>query len=219
MGANGIFMDESGYDYGKTRSEFNERVEYVHNQTSANIAFANAWNLNHILGTANDTNFPNSTYNPDGDPSALTNLDWALMESFGVNTAAYTNDYEDKAQWAARVVQMLGLRAQFGVNMAGIAVIKDDDAGAQDMFNFAYVAGLEASLDAVGSSDEAYGASSGKATHWTRPDTDGLIGLYSLNPSVQADVNDGDVYLRFVQNAKLTLDFSSGEEASGITRF
>jgi hypothetical protein len=219
MGANGIFLDESGYDYGKTRAEFNERVEYVHGKNSSNIAFANAWNLNHVLGVVNDPSYPNSTYNSSEDPSALTNLDWVLLESFAVNTAAYQNDYEDKAQWAARVVQMLVLRAQFGVNVAGVAVIKDDGEGAQDMFDFAYVAALEASLDAVGSSDENYGSSSGKATHWQRQQVQDVIGLCSLNPSVQADANDGDVYLRFVQNAKLTLDFSSGEEASSITRF
>lgn len=219
MGANGIFLDEAGYDYGKTRAEFNERVEYVHGRTTAKLAFANAWNLDHVLGTVDDPNFPNSQFNPSEDPSALTNLDWALLESFAVNTMSYANDYEDKAQWAARAVQMLGLRAQFGVNMAGVAVIKDDDAAAQDLFDFAFVAALEASLDAAGSSDENYGSSSGKATHWQRQQVQDVIGLYSLNPSIQADANDGDVYLRFVQNAKLTLDFSAGEEASGITRF
>jgi hypothetical protein len=37
LGVDGIFMDEAGYDYGKTRSEFNDIVDYVHGKTNANI--------------------------------------------------------------------------------------------------------------------------------------------------------------------------------------
>ena len=78
LGVHGIFMDESGYDHGRTRSEFNERVDYVHGLSSASIAFANAWNTDNILGTANDPSYPNSTYNNPLTESALTYNDWIL---------------------------------------------------------------------------------------------------------------------------------------------
>jgi hypothetical protein len=58
----GIFIDACGYDYGTPatngRGAFNERVDYIHNKASCNIAFANAWNSDHILGTTNDPTYP-----------------------------------------------------------------------------------------------------------------------------------------------------------------
>ena len=59
----GVFMDESGYDFGKTRSEFNDRVDYVHGKhSSTGLCFANAWKPDHVLGTVNDPSYPNSTF-------------------------------------------------------------------------------------------------------------------------------------------------------------
>jgi len=63
LAVHGIFMDEAGYDFGKTRAEFNTCVDYVHGKTHAKLCFANAWNTDHVLGTTNDVSYPNSTYN------------------------------------------------------------------------------------------------------------------------------------------------------------
>ena len=107
LGVHGIFMDESGYDYGTTatndRSAFNTKVDYVHNQTTASICFVNAWNLDHILGTDNDTSYPNTTWNPSLLESNLTNNDWVLLESFPINTTSYTSTggYQSKSDWAS----------------------------------------------------------------------------------------------------------------------
>lgn len=219
MGIHGIFMDASGYDYGKTRSEFNERVDYVHDLDL--LAFANAWNLDHILGI-NDTSYPNSTYNPGLVASNLNINDWVLLESFAINTTAYTastpDGYEAKADWAARGVKMLSLRATYGVNVAGSCVIADGHSSKQDLFNFAYTSALMWSLEAMGSSDTSYGSSSAKTKYLTRLDTSGLRSLWSLNPAVRNDVNDNDIYRRFIEHAQMYVDFSSSAQASALTK-
>lgn len=217
----GIFMDEAGYDYGKTRSEFNERVDYVHGKTYSKVAFANAWNTDHILGTANDASYPNSTYNSGSVESKLNTSDWVLLESFAINTTAYsgTGGYESKSDWAVRGVKAINLRATYGVNFAAVGIINDGNASESDLFKFGYVSSLMFSLEAVGSANTSYGSSDAKTKFITRPDVLNMGIVWSLNPSVQVDTLDADVYHRYVENGKLSLDFSSSAQTSVISKW
>lgn len=223
LGVHGIFMDEAGYDYGKTRVEFNERVDTVHGQATANRCFANAWNLDHVLGIVNDPSYPNTAFNPGLIASHLGVEDWVLLESFGVNTSAYTatglNGHEPKAQWAARGVKAIGLRAAFGVNVAAVGIINDDNPNGQTLFNFAFTGAMAFSLDAMGTSSVYYGASTAQVKLWTRPDVSGCGGVWTLNPSVQLDVNDANVYRRFAETARFDMDFTSNAQASAIVKW
>lgn len=214
----GIFMDEAGYDYGRTRSEFNDRVDYVHDQTYANICFANAWNMDHIIGTTNDTSYPNSTYNSSTTASNLSSDDWYLLESFAVNTQDYTGDYASKSDWSSRGSKAINHRNTYGINLAAVNKIEDGDTNETSLFNFCFASSLMFSLDANGSSDHSYGSSSAKTKFITRPDVTG-INCWSLSPSVQVDVNDYDIYHRYADFVKISVDFSSGSEASSITKF
>lgn len=220
LGVHGIFLDEAGYDFGVDRSAFNTAVDYVHGKTTANVCFANAWNIDHVLGTDDDVSFPNSTYNPTAEESSLTNADWILLESLAVNTTAYSgNDgYESGSQWYTRVVKATNLRATYGVNMAGSCVIANGDAEAQNLFNFAFVSSLMNAFDGFGSSDTNYGAGA-TVTYWARPSVEGIGTVWELYPGVQQDVSDSDVYHRYSESAKMSLDFSSGAHSSTITKY
>jgi len=217
----GIFMDEAGYDYGKTRSEFNEVVDYVHEKTYSKAAFVNAWNTDHILGTANDVSYPNSTYNSGVIASKLNTSDWILLESFAINTTAYsgTSGYASKSDWSARGVKAVNLRATYGVNFAAIGIIDDGNVNESSLFNFGYIASLLFSLEAVGSANTSYGSSDAKTKFIARPDISDMDCLWSLNPSVQIDTLDVDVYHRYVENGKLSVDFSSGAQTSTISKW
>jgi len=219
----GIFMDEAGYDYGSTttngRAAFNTKVDYVHNKTYAKLCFVNAWNMDHIIGTTNDASYPNTTWNPNLVASNLTYNDYYLLESFAVNTLAYGTDYESKSDWAARGVKATGHRYTYGINLVGSCVIQDGHADTTALLNFAFTSALMFSLDAFGSSDHYYGSSSAKNTFISRPDCSFMAEVYELSPSVQVDVGDSDVYHRYVQFGKLSIDFSSGAQTSSITRF
>jgi len=218
IGVHGIFMDEAGYDYGKTRQEFNTAVDYVHDEGL--ICFANAWNMNHVLGTANDPSYPNTTYNPSADESNLAQTDWYLMESLAVNTLVYSGDgVAPKADFVARVNTMTTLRATYGINVAAINVINDSHAQGQALFDFAFIAACIASLEGVGSSDDYYGASSAKTKFWDRPDVSEIGRLWDLWPMLSADNNDADKVLRFLDFGRLMLDFSTGAVDSDILKY
>jgi hypothetical protein len=220
----GIFMDEAGYDHGTPatngRDAFNTKVDFVHGKTYASLCFVNAWNMDNIIGTADDPSYPNSTWNPSLNASHLTENDWYLLESFAVNTTAYSGNagYADKATWAARGEKAKGHRYEYGINLAAAAIINNDNVAGEDLFDFHFISSLMYSLDAQGSSDTSYGAS-GAVDWWPRPDVIGMGRLYSLSPSVQEDAGDADVYLRYVDAGRFKLDFSTGAQLSSITKW
>lgn len=214
----GVFFDEAGYDYGKTRQECNDRVDYVHNLSSAKLCFVNAWNMDHTVGLINDPSFPNATFNSVLAESNLTKNDWYLLESFGVNTLSYTNDYEAKAAWFVRGTKAVAHRKNYGIKLASVGVISNDSAKAVDLFNFVMTGSMMFSLDAMGSSDENYGSSSAKVIMWERPDVTGLGRVWDIEPSVSEDSTDADAYIRFTDFGKLTVDFTVGAEGSDIVK-
>lgn len=220
LGVNGIFMDESGYDFGKTRTEFNERVTYIHGRSSSSLAFANAWNLDHILGTVNDASYPNTTYNSGLVESDLDYNDWVLLESFGIGLAyTGTDGYETGSQWASRTVKALGHRQTYAINIAGVGTIANADVHGDDKFLFGYIGALMNSLEAYGSSDTNYGSSSAAVNFWTRPNTANIGRVYNINPSILVDVGDSDVYHRYIDVAKFTLDFSVSAQLATLTKY
>ena len=217
----GIFMDEAGYDYGRTRDEFNQRVDYVHSMTYANKCFANAWNTDHILGLTNDPSYPDSTFNDSSAESNLVETDWILLESHPVNSDSYVaNDsYESKSDWATRSVKAHDLRAIYGVNFASLNIIVNDHTDSTALSDFAFISSMMFSLEGFGTSDTGYAAGTSKVDYHPRLDITQMGTVYNLNGSIQVDVNDSDVYHRYVQNAKMSLDFSDGAHTSIITKF
>lgn len=210
----GIFLDEAGYDFGKTRSEFNDRVDYVHSQDNANICFVNAWNFDHVLGVDNDASYPNTTYNSDELSSNLEDSDYILLESLAVNTDSYANDYEAHATWRARLEKAIEKRVDYSINLAACCIINDSHADGADLFSFAYISALMGAVDVFGSSSTSYGAGTAASNYWTRPDVDEY---WEEEPEI---VLEGTCkYLRYLNNTKFVLDFTSSSEDSAIESF
>lgn len=214
LGVDGIFFDEAGYDYGtvstNSRTNFNDKVDYVHSNDL--ICFINAWNPDHVIGTENDVSYPNSSWNPDMLESNLCMSDWYLHESFAINSSG---NYEVKSQWKSR-----GDKAQkLGLNIAACSVISDTDQSGQAKFDFIYTSALMFNMDALGSSDTLYGASSAKSKMWDRPDYSKIDYDPCDDANVKVDVNDSDVYLRYCDFGILKVDFSSGAQTSSITDY
>jgi hypothetical protein len=216
---NGILMDEAGYDYGTNRVDFNTRVDYVHARTYAKICFVNAWNPDHILGTVNDVSYPNSTWNSSLTASNLLKSDWVLLESFAINTTAYsgTGGYESASDWYSRGSKAISLRSTYGVNFAACGIIDNTNVNGQNLFDFGFVSALMWSLDGFGTSDTSYG-SGAAVKHWIRHDLSDIGTIWNLNPVVKVDVDDADVYIRCLESAKLLLDFSSSAQGSDVDR-
>jgi hypothetical protein len=207
----GIFLDEAGYDYGKNRADFNQRVDYVHGKATAKICIANAWNADHVLGTVNDPNFPNTTFNPSSTASHLTSTDWILLESFPINTAAYQGGYESASDWKVRGDKALSLYSQFGVGFISSSVIDNSSANGEALCAFAYTSAMMYGLKVFGTSDTNYGSSSAAVRFWPRPQ----IGN-SVVPFVYQDTVDTDVYQRYAGDERLSLKYTSGQQASTL---
>lgn len=217
LGATGIFMDRAGYDFGIDRAGFNSRVDYVHGK-GLNV-IANCWNQDNVFGLAEDPAYLNTTFNPSLLNSSLTHLDYYLLESAPINTDEYigTGGYQSASDWATRGVKAIEHRVANGPRIAACGIIDDDNVSGQDLFNFGFVAAYMFSLEVFGTSHSLYGAGlEPQSKWWNRPSVSGLGNCSWLNPSVQVDNPDTDVWLRFTQFGRLWVDFSSGGQLSGI---
>lgn len=217
--ARGIFFDQAGYDFGVNRNGFNARVDYVHSKTNSNVVFANAWNLDNVLGLAEDASYPNATYNTDAVTSKLRSTDWLLLESFPVNTTAFsgTDGYETRDEWRARAEKAIELRERYGIKLASVCLIDDTAPDGQALSDFSYVSALMYSLEAHGTSSNLYGASTAQVAFWARPDVHVLRNVYAVKPTVLQS-SDQDVFYRFIGRGRLQLDFSLGEQSVAIIK-
>jgi len=205
----GIFMDEAGYDYGKTRVELNSRIDVAHNQEISNTCFINSWNIDHIVGIDEDTSYPNTTFNPGLVDSNLYADDWYLLESFAVNTDAYTtnNGYTNKSDWYTRGNKAIEKRKEYGLNLASVGIINDVNASGQDLFDFSYRSALAYSLNANGTSYSNYGASTATTKYWDRPKPYHFTREEDF--SVIIDGSNADIYIRYHTFMKVVLNFNS----------
>ncbi len=218
----GIFLDEAGYDYGTVptngRDAFNTKVDYVHGLNYATRCFANSWNMDHVIGTVDDGSYPNATYNVSTVESNLNENDWYLLESFAVNSDAYASNYEAHTDWFIRGNKAVAHRDFYDINIASVSIIENTEPDAIDLFNFVFTSGMMFSLDAVGSSDISYGASSSIVVMWERPDVSNIGRVWMKKPNVLEDLTDADAYIRFTDFGKLSVDFTSGAEESEIIK-
>ena len=225
LGVHGMFLDEAGYDFGvpetHSRSVFNEKVDIIHAQPFTNLCFVNAWNMDHIIGTVNDPKYPNQTWNPKHEESHLTHNDWYLLESFAVNTLAYnaTNGYASGVDWATRGVKAQGHRNTYGINLASLGVIDDEDPKGQELFNFSYISALEWSLESNGTSSNYYGSSTAQVAHWERESLIDLGRIWNLNASVQLCEIIKEMYIRYVDHGKFEICFEAKNQYSRILKY
>jgi len=206
----GIFMDEAGYDYGTVatngRAAVNDKVDYVHGKNM--FCFMNAWNIKHILGTDNDPSYPNSTWNSPTKASKLTGDDWYLLESFLVNTSAYTNDLATPSDWLARGNIAIDYREEYGINLCSANIVEDSLTEAQNLANMAYVSSIMWSLDGHSVSDVYYGASSGNCKLWSKPSV-GIELPMSLSPVIENESGSSVIYWRYAKDGRFKLDFNT----------
>lgn len=215
LGVDGIFYDQAGYDFGTDRAGQNQRMQYAKDNDL--LCFVNSWNIDHVIGTENDPSYPNSTFNPSAVESVLGSDDYYLLESFPVNTLSYSSPgINAHTDWSYRAVKAITHRFNYGIKIAAVSVINNDNVNGQDLFEFSFVSALMFALDGHGTSDHNYGASTAQVEYWTRPDVSKLGMIFSLSPTVQAVVGDDDKYLRYLQTGRLVLDYGAGVSGGSI---
>ena len=155
-GADGIFLDDAGYDYGGTRVRFNEIVRYIHSQGMN--AFVNAWKPQDVISSAYD-----KTHNSQSLKSAMDSRDIYLLESFLLPTditkknspSAYASDFKQKIDSALYYRKLLGIRLM-SVSSANYRDFSDD--GLRKFFRMNEAAAGVFSLDGYGVSPTHYGS-------------------------------------------------------------
>lgn len=213
----GIFIDEAGYDYGTDRDKQNDCVQHIRSKSYAKKTFINAWNMDHIIGTTNDASYPNATFNPSLHTALLDSRDIYLLESFSVNTTAYSgnNGFATQSDVLARGNKAAAHNVTYGIKLATIGVIDNATGSGQALYNFAYHSAVMFGCDYEGTSDTNYGASSAAVKFWNRPGTKHIGKTTTI--SVVQNLVDTDVLVRFGDHSKVSADFSSGTQTSSIT--
>jgi hypothetical protein len=161
----GIFFDEAGYDFGKTREELNQRIKFVREMNGDDKIFVNSWNIDHVIGTNDDPSFPNSTYNPSAVASDLLSTDYYLLENFTV----VNSTYESTPQWFIRGNKAKMAQSTHGIKPMAVSILDDADPNGQEKFNNIFYGAHLWNLEGVGSSHLNYGATDAKVNFWARP--------------------------------------------------
>ncbi|WP_239617860.1 hypothetical protein [Cohnella mopanensis] len=110
-GANGIFLDDAGYDYKVSRTRLNEAVQYIHKLKMP--AFINAWRPEDVMSSA-----VQAGYNPKGDKTALGVNDYYLLEDMLQPTditnpndpSVFTKSFRQKMDLAIKYRKILGVK-------------------------------------------------------------------------------------------------------------
>lgn len=211
LGVHGIFIDEAGYDFGVDRAKQNSCVNYIKTKDCSKV-FVNAWNIDHVLGTDNDTTYPNSTFNPGAVESDLERGDWFLAESFAVNTQSYTPDgVASVADWKSRGTTIREVCAERGINVAACGIIADDKTNGQDLFDISAISSEIFEFEAHGTSSENYGASSASVKKWIEFE-EVRWPNWSM-PGYTEETGDSDKVYREKKIGKLYVDFSPVAQA------
>ena len=146
MGVAGIFLDRFGYDFGVSRADQNQLVDYIHSQNLS--AFVNAY----FPDDAFSSN-ANATYNPQRDACHLGSNDWYLAESYQI-----INDIYDEASTSiARSNLIKKYKSDTGVKVATITTTLSGVFD-QNKFDYAYFSTLLFGFEASGWGEQDFSA-------------------------------------------------------------
>lgn len=173
-GADGMLLDEFGYDYQVPRARQNTMIDYVHGKSMA--CLINVWNQveafapngaaafavdpNTIIGT-------HTTYNPGGVPTTATAGDYTLLEAWIVHTdfGAYNpNHIASIFNIRARADHVRFYRDAIGIKGLGSSVVNYDtttDAKATEYFQLTEDFSRLFGLDGWGTDALNYSATGG----------------------------------------------------------
>ena len=118
LGADGMLLDEVGYEYQVPRARQNTMIDYVHGKSMT--ALINVWEMDDAFAST-----VNATYNPAGTPTTADSRDYCLLESWIYNTSSQPGPQynADIFNIRARGDKARTYRASKGVKMLGASVV------------------------------------------------------------------------------------------------
>jgi hypothetical protein len=165
MGADGVFFDEAGYDFGVTRERQNAAVAAAHARGLS--ACLNAFRPADVfLETRTDLNAAGGG-NPNALPPLISARDAVLLESFAVRNGVP----EPADSLEARTREALEGRARFGTRVFAIAT-SDGDGDHAAQAEFGWWAASVFGLDGYGWGMQWYSAAASQLPWMRRPDAE-----------------------------------------------
>lgn len=156
-GANGIFLDDAGFDYKVSRSRMNEAIRFVHKLDMP--AFINAWHPAEVMDST-----PHPVYNPKGEKTLINSQDYYLLEDF-LQPTDITNSKQPSvftSSFAKKMDQLLLYRKALGVKLLSISIIDYETYSSNAVRKFFRMNEATAavfSLDGYGLAPESYSSS------------------------------------------------------------
>ncbi|CAH0119441.1 hypothetical protein PAE9249_01944 [Paenibacillus sp. CECT 9249] len=131
MGADGIFLDDAGHDFGVNRERLNYAVETVHSLSMS--AFVNAWDPDDVFADRIDKEM-----NPDGSPTALGAQDYFLIESFlkPTDIGDPNSDSAYGSGFQKRIDKLLEYRKTYGTKLLSVSKIDYQSLSKNDLRKF-----------------------------------------------------------------------------------
>ena len=157
-GADGIFLDDFGYDYDVSRIRQNAAVDSVHKYNLS--VCANGWDPDDVFGDAVDP-----TYNPTGEPTHLNSNDVYLSESYQIQLGNYASETD----WISKADKLRNYQQTIGFSIWSITTTTSSVGYDQNKFHYAWYSALLYGHQATGWGEPYFSASNSEAPYRTRP--------------------------------------------------
>ncbi|MEZ4701041.1 MAG: T9SS type A sorting domain-containing protein [Rhodothermales bacterium] len=159
IGADGIFLDDFGYDFGVTRERQNDAVDFAHALEVP--VMVNAWDPDDAFSRAADP-----TYNPNERRAALQAGDFYFSESYMIQEGAYV----DAAFWREKADKLDAYRQTFGVGV--MSVTTPGGTYDEQQFHYAWHAAAIDGHTAIGWGEPSFSSVDAQAPFRVRPAVD-----------------------------------------------
>jgi len=191
----GVYVTNTGYNKGtvdtNSRSAFNEKLNFVH--SSNKVVMIDTEVIDHITGTINDVDFPNTIWNVGLENSSYSINDWYLINDFVIKDDVFV----DKTEWLDRMNEIFSLRLNKKIFMAALTSINEVDS--QQKFDISCMTSNLCALDVFGVVDGTF----------FMPSNECLPHVQIWEPFPKIVIEDGFIR-RYLEGATVSLDFSTG---------
>ena len=184
LGADGIFLDDFGYDFETTRQRQNLAIDYAHSFGLPVIA--NGFSVNDVFSSDVNANF-----NPSGDATHLTAADFYLYESYQIQEGSPVSG----ATWRAKADALAAFHASLGTQVLAVTTNDADNTFSQSQFDYAWYSALLDGYEALGWGEYQFSSVNSSAPLRPRPNvnpgTSYLSGVTAAGNAFQRTTNAG----------------------------
>ncbi len=189
LGADGIFLDDFGYDFGTTRDRQNSVVDCAH--TLGLPVIANGFFVDDVFSSAVDASF-----NANGTATRLTAADFYLYESYQIQEGSTVSG----ATWRTKADALAAYRTTFGTQVLAVTTNDSANAFSQNKFDYGWYSAVLDGYQGYGWGEYQFSSINASAPFHTRPTTN--VGT-SYTSSV---ATSGNAFRRTTNLGTVTVD-------------